>query len=66
MWENVGRCGKVCWGVEGSENRCGEVCGRKVRRRGVWGSVWGKKKEVWGSVLGMGEVKRGGRVRKNE
>ena len=24
VWEMWGRCGKVCWGVEGSENRCGE------------------------------------------
>ena len=35
VWRKVRRggekCGKVCWGVEGSENRCGEACGGKVR-----------------------------------
>ena len=29
------RCGKVCWGFGGSEERCGKM------RREVWGSVLG-------------------------
>ena len=37
MGVGEGRCGKVCWDVEGSENRCGE--GEKWER--VWGEVKG-------------------------
>ena len=40
VWEMWGRCGKVCWGVDGSENRCGEG----EEKWGEWERVWGEVK----------------------
>ena len=49
MWESVwDECGKVCWGVGGGEERCGEC-------KEVWGEVcesWGRGVEVGRVVVG--------------
>ena len=66
MEKCLGRCGKVCWVVEGGAGGCGEVL-RKVcwgvgeERGEVWGcrKVLGRYGEVcWGVRGGVGGVKK--------